>query len=293
MGGADSSQHPGNDAGEKLGRVDKELLRAAHWAERRSVHSSSGLPVTTSEDEPKARWMGVASAFEQYAVEISGVPGASSAVGVLSALYGVEDAQAAMLGTIERNVSLLREGPFQSGRLLLREAGRVGAADPEYQHFLSTARDHFYDARGVAASVQERAIVEFYLGTVYALDGRPKDAEYWLQQAYDSARSVVTSLASEARDVKVLHSKSSTAALSYIYPAGALVIPAKLKKVWAAEHASSALEAFAPFVNCVVRSLNSLSKGEHLEPMEVSKSSDGTYAVYIGGLSGPATPSDG
>jgi hypothetical protein len=292
MGGSDSSQHPANGADEKLGRVDKGLLRAAHWADRHSAHGSSELPVSASEDEPKARWTGLASAFEHYAIDISGVPGASSAVGVLSALYGVEDAQAAMLGTIERNVSLLREGPFQSGRLLLQEAGRVGAADPEYQHFLSTARDHFYDARALAASVQERAIVEFNLGAVYALEGRPKDAEYWLRQAYDSARSVVTGLASGAKDVKVLHSKATTAAASSFYPAGALLLPAKLKKVWDAEHASRALEAFVPFVNCVVRSFNSLSTDERLEPMEMSRSSGGTYAVYVGGPLDPAALGD-
>jgi hypothetical protein len=149
MGGLDSSQHSGNEGDEKLGRVDAKLREAARWAERRSMRSSGELPATAAEDEPKARWTGLATAFEQYAVAASGVPGASSALGMLSALYGVEDAQAAMLGTIDRNVRLLREGPFQSGRLLLREPGRVGTADREYQHFLSTARDHFYDARGI------------------------------------------------------------------------------------------------------------------------------------------------
>jgi hypothetical protein len=144
----------------------------------------------------------------------------------------------------------------------------------------------------LAASVQERALVEFYLGSVYALDGRPNDAEYWLQQSYESARSVVIALGSEAENVKVLHSKT-TAALTYLYPAGALVVPAKLKKVWTAERASTSLQGFLPFVNCVARSFNSVTKSQRLEAMEVSRSSDGTYELYVGEPIDPPAPTGG
>jgi hypothetical protein len=58
-------------------------------------------------------------------------------------------------------VQLVRKGPFRSGQLMLEEAGRVGPGDDEYVTFLEKSRDHFFDGHGLAASLQERAVVEY------------------------------------------------------------------------------------------------------------------------------------
>jgi hypothetical protein len=202
-----------------------------------------------------------------------------------------------MLSTIDRNVRLLREGPFKTGQLLLAEAGRVGPGDDAYSGFLHDARGHFYDAHELVASIQERALVEFYLGSVYALEGRPADAAHWLEQAHESAAQVMIELGSTADNVKVLHSRKTAAALTWFYPAGMFVVPAKMKKVWTAERASSALAAFLPFINSVARSYNVLSPRSQLAPMELEHERDGSITLDTGTAhateAGPAATAPG
>jgi hypothetical protein len=263
-------------------RVDDQLRKAARWAQRLSApRTGAPLPALAPDEPGGSRWAGLAGALERYAADVSGMPGAGSAIDVLRGLYGVEDAQSAMLATIERDVKLLSEGPFKSGQLLLSEAQRVGTQDPEYPQFLQQARDHFYDAHGLASSIQERALVEFHLGAVYALEGRRSDAEYWLGQSHESARQVIAELGAAAKNVKVLHSRGTAAALTYLYPAGMFVIPAKLKKVWSAERASGALEAFLPFLDCVTRAFNSISSDKQLPALKLEKTGEGTYALDV------------
>jgi hypothetical protein len=232
------------------------------------------------------KWSGLASAVESYAIAVSGVPGADGAISVLKALYGVEDAQALMLRSIDRHVRLLREGPFRSGQLLLREAERVGPADEDYSGFLAKARDHFYDAHGLAASVQERAVIELHLGLVAVLIDKQADAKHWLGQSYESGAKVVEELTSKSRNVKVLHSRKVAAALT-VSTYGLYVIPAKLKKVWDAELAVGALQSFVPFMNCAANSLNAVSGSSQAPAIQLRTVGDGTYELRYGGPPAP------
>jgi hypothetical protein len=226
------------------------------------------------------RWAGLADASVALALARSGVPGAENALDLLRALYGIEDDQTRLLHSIERNVRLLQEGPFRAGRLLLSEAIRLGPGDPEHQRMLSAAKDKFYDAHPLASSMQGRAVVEMNLGLVWQALGRPEDARHWMQQSYESARVVIAALAKQAGDVKVLHSRWSTAALAtYLYPAGVFVIPAKLKKVWGSERARDAIGAFLPFVNCVAASLNALSESNPVPALELTGSQTAGFVL--------------
>jgi hypothetical protein len=218
------------------------------------------------------KWAGLADASIAFTLARSGVPGAESALGLLRALYNIEDDQTRMLHSIERNVRLLQEGPFRAGRLRLSEALRLGPSDPEYQRMLGAAKDSFYEAQPLAASVQARAVVEMNLGLVWQALDRPNDARHWMQQSYQSARVVVEALAKQAGNVKVLHNRWSTAALTYMYPVGMFVIPAKLKKIWDSERARDAIEQFVPFINCVAASLNALDNSNPVPALELTGS---------------------
>jgi len=263
--------------------LDDALRRAARWVQKRSRRTSGPpLPIVDSRETGENRWSGLATAVQSYAIAVSGVPAADGAISVLKALYGVQDAQATMLNSIDRHVRLLREGPFRSGQLLLSEAKRVGPADEEYSSFLAKARDHFYDAHGLAASVQERAVIELHLGLVAALLDKPGDAKHWLGQCYESGAQVIEELTSRSKNVKVLHSRKVTLALT-VSTYGIYVIPAKLKKVWNAELAVSALQSFVPFVNCAADSLNAVSGNSQASTIELRAIGDGTYELrYVG-----------
>lgn len=254
-------------------RLDDVLRRSVRWAQARTGQASSEEPPVVAEKVVGAgRWAGLANASMAFALARSGVPGAENALGLLRALYDIEDDQTRMLHSVEHNVRLLQEGPFLAGRLLLSEAIRLGPGDPDYGHMLSAAKDKFYDAQPLASSVQGRAVVEMNLGLVWQALGRPENARHWMQRSYESARVVIAALAKQAGDVKVLHSRWSTAALAYLYPAGVFVIPAKLKKVWGSERARDAIGAFLPFVNCVAASLNALSESSPVPALELTGS---------------------
>jgi hypothetical protein len=271
----DGPVDPWGEFGEEL---DGALGRAAKWAQKRRKRIP-GRPLTIldSGETTTHKWSGLASAVEGIA--LAGSPGAGPAITLLKAVYGVEDAQAAMLSSIDRQVRLLREGPFRSGQLLLREAERVGpAAGEEYSEFLAKARDRFYDAHGLAASVQERALVEFHLGLVAVLTGKQADAKHWLGQCYASCTQVVEELVSKSKNIKVLRSRKTTAALT-LSTYGLYVIPVKLKRVWNAELAAGALDSFTPFVNCVASSLDTVSDAPQASKIRFEPTDHGSYVV--------------
>ena len=280
------------DQWQQVGEELNDTLRqATKWMQKRLKQTPEPpLPIVDSGEMAGHRWSGLASAVESYALAVSGVPGADSAINVLKALYGVEDAEAAMLSSIDRQVRLLREGPFRSGQLLLHEARRVKPTDEEYSGFLAKARDRFYDAHGLAASVQERALIELHLGLVAALINKHADAKYWLGQCHESGVQVVEELASKSQNIKVLHSRQTTVALT-LSTYGIFVIPAKLKKVWNAELAVAALQSFVPFVNCAAHLLNAVSGNSQASTVQFRAVGNGTYELRHGGSSrSPAGP---
>jgi hypothetical protein len=257
-------------------RIDDSLGKAAHWTQQRRAKSRSGLPaITPGQASDPGVWLGVAGAMAKGGM--ANIPGAEAAMGVLRALYQLEDAQAAMLAAIQRDVRLIREGPFRSGQLLLQEAGRLRTGDSRYEEFLRDAVTRFYDAHGLAVSLQERSVVEFHLGILWYLLGKTDDSRHWLEQSYGDARHVVSELAVQAGEVKVLHKESTVAALTYFYPAGMFVLPAKLKKVWNAQRAVTALQAFLPFVRTIASCANLLPSGTVLPGLQLVPLPDGKY----------------
>jgi hypothetical protein len=265
-------------------RLDDQLVKLGRWRAKRGTED---LPVVlNSGADPAAKWLGVASSVAKFGPVASALPGGDQVLEMVRALYDIEDEQARVLHSIDSTVKLLKEGPFKAGRLLLSEAHRIGDRDEEGRRLLESAKDRFYDAQPLAASVQERALVELHLGLVWLALGRGQDARYWLEQAYQSARVVIEALVKQAGDVKVLKSKWATTALSIYYPAGLFVVPLKLKRVWSADRAGSALHEFLPFANTVAACLNSLSGRSVVPTLALAPAPGGGHVLHESGTPG-------
>lgn len=264
--------------------LDEQLVRLGRWRARRGTED---MPVLTATGpDPAAKWFGVASSVARLAPVASALPGGDHVLEVVKALYDIEDEQVRVLHSIDANVRLLKEGPFKAGRLLLSEAHRIGDRDDEGHRLLESAKDRFYDAQPLASSVQERAMVEMHLGLVWLALGRAEDARYWLEQGYQSARVVIEALVKQAGNVKVLKSKWATTALSIYYPAGLLVVPLKLKRVWSADKASTALNAFLPFANTIASCLNTLSPRPVVPILALTRAPGGERMLQEMGMEG-------
>ena len=222
------------------------------------------------------QWGGLANAVTNYAINVGGLSGAHELIGVLRALIGSNEAQAGLLQHIDAKVEALVLGPYETGRTHLREAERVGGDDETQREHIQEAKNCFYQAHGQTVSVQSRALVEYHLGVSWLLLARRGDARYWLAQSHGSALTVVNELASRTHDVQVLHSRGTTAAASYFYPAGIVVLGMKFKKLMAAEQSKQALIEYVPFVGCAAKSHNSLidDGADPLQGMQFIESDD-------------------
>jgi hypothetical protein len=159
----------------------------------------------------------------------------------------------------------------------------VGSDDETQREHIEQAKQCFYQAHGQSVTVQSRALVEYHLGVTGLLLERRGDAKFWLAQSHGSSLTVVNELAGRTHDVRVLHSRGTTAAASYFYPAGIVVLGMKFKKMMAAEQSKQALVEYVPFVGCAAKSHNSLAEdeSEYLQGMQFVASGDGYELVAV------------
>ncbi|HEY2272362.1 MAG TPA: DUF2510 domain-containing protein [Jatrophihabitantaceae bacterium] len=258
--------------------TDTQMRAVATWWRGRQgqQHDSAfdpqtGLPFASAPpdlpllDDPGEQtilgpWSGLAGAVGHYALATSGIEGGGELLGVLHAITGAQDAQGKLLQRIDQKLDALVFGPYQTGRTHLSEAARVGEGDPTQKEHITEAKECFYSAHGQAASVQSRALVEYHLAMTWLLLDRRSDAKHWFHQSYESSVAVVNELARQTADVRVLKSRGSTAAVSYFYPAGLVVLGMKFKKMLAAQQARDMLNDYLPFLACTARSHNSLAE---------------------------------
>jgi hypothetical protein len=286
---------PAPTASAQLGsKLDEQLLKVAQWTRQRAGKHDELPAVAFSGPDPAAKWFSLAGSVAKFGpvhsalntALTSAVPGGDQVLDLVKSLYAIEDEQSRVLHSIDTNVKLLKEGPYRAGRLLLSEAHRLADHAEESRRLLETAKDRFYDAQPLASSVQERTMVELHLALVWLALGRPDDARYWLEQAYQSARVVIDSLTQQAGDVKVLKSKWATTALSIYYPAGLFVVPLKLKRLWNADRANGALTAFLPVANSIAACLNSLNPRPVVPSLQLTTNYDGSRLLQEVGLEG-------
>ena len=274
--------------------LDEQLLKLAKWTRQQRGHQDELPAVVFGGPDPAAKWFALASSVAKFGPVHSAMhdalnaamPGGDQVLSLVKSLYAIEDEQSRVLHSIDTNVKLLKEGPYRAGRLLLSEAQRLGDREQESHRLLESAKDRFYDAQPLAGSVQERTMVELHLAVVWLALGRADDARYWLEQAYQSARVVIDSLTQQTGNVKVLKSKWATTALSIYYPAGLFVVPLKLKRLWNADRANTALTAFLPVANAIAACLNSLNTSPVVPALQLTMNHDGSRLLQEIGLGG-------
>ena len=198
-------------------------------------------------------WPKIGKAMLEAALTASVDPLSAAGRDLLVSLVGVEDAQTALLRSIDHQVSLTRSGPFCAGRLLLAEVARVGSDSRRANEFLKEAQQRFYDAHGLALSLHERGLVELHLGITWFLLRSPEDSRHWLTRSHASLMQAAGLLAQVAGNVTVLQSRTAVGFASYFYPVGIGVLAAKVRKVRRAERAARALAALSPVIDAVSR----------------------------------------
>jgi hypothetical protein len=255
------------------------LGKVARWAQQRRAGDAELPLVAEPPASSLAAWFALTESVASIALAIAEVPGGAAEIKVVAALLGIQNAQNEMLQSINKKVSLLVEGPFRTGELHLREAKRVTSGHADYLEHLRRARDKFYDAHGLAASLQDRAVVELNLGLVYLVLGHRDDAEHWIFESYKSARRIVDELARSSGDIKVLQSKWTTAAAVYAYPVALPILAKKLRKVWNIQRALTALHNLTPFVNSTAACYNGITRSEPVPYLRFEQTGENEFTL--------------
>lgn len=250
---------------------------------------AESLPTLDSDrpgGEPAAsshNWGDMAHAFCHFVEVLTASPTPEAvlgaAVALLRSFHEVQDTQSAMLRSIYSDVELLRAQPFETAQLRLRDAARVGPGDPLYARLLTEASSNLYDAVPMSASKEERHVVSFHLGVVYAMQDRAGLAATWLKDSWDTGHEVLSDLVGRADDERVIQHKSTAAlaALAIVAstPIGVGVVAAgkveraKHRKKVAAEKAGHALESILPSINMTASCFNALGVSPKLPQVDL------------------------
>lgn len=239
----------------------------------------------TSEDqieEDAAKWLDLAKAGTQLAVaaakgDIGGVT--ENTTSLVRAMLDVEEAQARLLESIDENVKLLRDGPFKTGRLYLREAHRLVANPARSDEFVERAQEQFYQAHAMVTEPMDQAAVEMHIALAAILLGHPEDASHWLEQAYDKAAAQAIQLAEITGNTKVAKSFSRSAAI-YLAGGGLFLAAKKISKTRANHRAQDGLRELLPVVGCIsALHATSGAEAEELPVLELVKLKRNQYEL--------------
>lgn len=184
-----------------------------------------------------------------------------------------------MLTCIQRDVQLLRKGPFRAAQEQLATALRKGPTNSRYEHHLSEAEDLLVVALGQSASVEESSVIEFNLGVVAAVRGDVADAQHRLNESYHDCVNVIEELVLRSADVKVFKSRWAPVAWRSVPFAGYVIGARKLVKALKAQDAASALEGYVPFVNTVARAGNAIEQAAMHPGLILRRASKGGYEL--------------
>lgn len=203
-----------------------------------------------------SRWIDVAKSASALADAVSPAPVAGLSVDLLIAISGAQDAQTALLSSIDRNVALIRTGPFRAAQEHLSSARDYGPEHSEYQHELRAARFSFVAALGQTDSQEEQSFIRYHLGLVELLRGDTEGAKRELTKSYQLCEKVVLT--------RVWFPPSKRESLRWQLISGIGSLPPfvvnHLRK-----HASldgrgmTMLAGYAPFVSAVARTLNAVA----------------------------------
>lgn len=240
---------------------------------------SEQRPSVTDLPDTSIAWGSVADSM--VALATSRIPGSTAVIQAIKALYGVGDAQTALLLRIGRDVELIRTGPFRSAGEHVATAMRKSIAGTDYERHLVEAENLLIQALGQHASTEESSVINFNLGIVAAIRGDRAEAEHRLRQAYDDSVEVANELSDRASDTGIIGQDRVRAPifriplqafLIYMWP---FSIPQKIRNVHKARVARKALAAYLPFLESVVLSHNAIAPVDILpEPHLLRSRSD-------------------
>ena len=80
--------------------------------------------------------------------QASGVPGVGVGYQLIKEIVGIEDQQAVMLSRIQRDVKLLREGPFSAANSISKRLTGMATTMRDYETHLREARNLLFLALG-------------------------------------------------------------------------------------------------------------------------------------------------
>ena len=219
-------------------------------------------------------WSNVALTFGRIVVTAAGIPGGTdalnTAVDLVRALQGAQDAQTEMLNAIHQDVELLRLQAFRSGKLRLEEIAHIGPDSERYTPLLNEAASRFLDAESTCSSLEELAVNKLYMGLTLGLLNDRKGASRWLGESAVTGAVAARTLAEEAGNIKVLKTKTTATLATIYYPAGLIVLMKKRRKKQQAQAKADALANFLPFVNAAASCHNALGLDAPLPFLELT-----------------------
>lgn len=222
-------------------------------------------------------------AFGRFVVAAAGIPGGAealnTAVDLIRAIEGAQDAQTEMLNAIHEDVELLRLQAFRSGKLRLEEIATIGPDNDRYTTLLNEAAARFLDAEPMCSSLEESAVNELYLGLTLGLLNSTHDASRWLGKSAVTGASAARKLAEEAGNIKVLKSKKAATLAVIYYPAGLFVLMKKRRKKQEAQAKADALADFLPFVNAAASCHNALGLDAPMLSLELTPTGKNNWTL--------------
>ena len=199
------------------GESRRRMLRFRHVEEAADTYEVMSADQL---EEDSARWVDLAQAGTHLALAVA--KGDTSALtepagALVRALLDVEDAQSRLLKSIDDNVRLLRDGPFKTGRLYLREAHRLADSPERSEKFVERGAGAVL--RGPRGSQRSPWIGLRSRCTSPGRDsaGATERRRHWLGEAYAKAAFQARELADETGNTKVIRGRGiAQAATAYL-----------------------------------------------------------------------------
>jgi hypothetical protein len=232
------------------------------WAERfgRVEDATDGVDLDTASDDQgeqdASRWIDLGEAGAKLALATTRgdlLDLTEQSAAVIRALFGIEEAQARLLNSIDENVKLLLAEPFKSGREYLGMAQR-DVNNPDFSRtYVVQARDKFIEAHQRATQPMDLAVVEVYIAVTLFLMGDLVNSQHNLRQAYEKSASMARELAVETGNTEVIKWVQRPSLKRYV---ATLVNPRYGFKVTAERYSRTAKNSIAAVRNAKLKRSN-------------------------------------
>ncbi len=144
-------------------------------------------------------WLDFSAAAARLGLGLAGMSNLSAVVDAVAALLGYQDSELQLLKSIKLEVGLLRREPFVSARENIATACDLGPSAAAFDSYLREAEQLLIKAQNLAASLPERALVEFYRSLVCLALRNAKTAARLAEASAATATLALDALFARAR----------------------------------------------------------------------------------------------